>query len=213
MTEGQVFMKKPISLTLILLATFTLSACQKQGITEKISQSVSKTKKALPKKDTHPDWQILENKNHKFSFKYPQSWKLSVNADREDLYSFSLSKKDISQENIIVYEEEMVPSYSISIMVNKNSKNLSAREYYLNQFGVSSKESAEEKIEEITIAGVKAIKHPEGAAPASGPATGILLARNQKIYSFVYSALAYKETHEKFLQEFMEILETLEFSE
>lgn len=213
--------KKFLSLILILLTAFTLSGCQKQEVTQKVKESVSKvtsevTKAEKPekeKKEAYTDWRVFENKKHQFSFKYPASWELSVNADREDLYSLSLGKKDALQEKIMVYIEEMVPSYAINISVENNPEKLSAEESYLDMFGESSKEKAKEGIEEVAFGGAKGIKYPEVSMPSSGPATGILLAHKQKLYRFVYSALAHKETHEKFLSEFMEILETLEFSE
>ena len=209
---------KLFSLTLVLLATLALSGCQAQQVGEKVKESVdkaaseiTKSEEAEEEKETHPDWRAFENEKHKFSFKYPNNWELSVNADREDLYSLSLSKKDASQEKVQVYIEEMVPAYSINVSVEENTEGLSAEEVYLDMFGESSKEQAKEGIEKVSFGGAQGIKYPEVSVPSSGPATGILLARNSKLYRFVYSAIAHQETHEKFLSEFMEILGTLKF--
>jgi len=209
---------KLFSLILTLLVAFTFTGCQNQQAIEKVKESVdkaaseiTKSEEAKEEKETHSDWRAFENEKHKFSFKYPNNWELSVNADREDLYSLSLSKKDASQEKVQVYIEEMVPVYSINVSVEENTEGLSAEEVYLDMFGESSKETAKEGIEKASFSGAEGIKYPEVSAPSSGPATGILLAHNQKLYRFVYSAMAHQETHEKFLSEFMEILGTLKF--
>jgi len=211
---------KLFSLILALLAVFSLSGCQGQQVSEKVKESVdkaaseiTKTKEAEEEKEAYSDWRVFENEKHKFSFKYPAGWELSENVDREDLYSLTLAKKDASQEKVQVYMEEMVPSYTINVSVEPNPDGLSAQDFYLDMFGESSKETAKEGIEKVSFGGADGIKYPEVSAPSSGPATGILLAKNSKLYRFVYGALAHQETHEKFLPEFMEILETLKFSE
>jgi len=63
------------------------------------------------------------------------------------------------------------------------------------------------------VAGRSAIKYPEGTTPASGPSTMVLVAAKDKIYSFSYSALAKKETHEKFLDQFNLLLTTVKISD
>jgi len=203
-------MKNPISLILILILTLTFAGCQPQ-VAQKVKESVSKVTQKETEKDPYADWQIFENQKHKFSFKYPAGWELSENVDRPDLYTLTLSRKDISQEKVMVYTEEMDAAYSINISVEPNTKGFSAEESYLDMFGESSKAKAKEGIEEVTFGGVTGIKYPEFAAPSSGPATGILIAHNEKLYRFVYGALAHQETHEKYLPEFMDILKTLKF--
>jgi len=159
-------------------------------------------------------WHLYENRLHNLSFQYPIGWQLEEIADEPQFLSVVLKKEDISQERVSVSDgEKIMPVYSINIRVNKNSKKLSVKNYYLSQFATSSRAQAEKKIEELTVAGRPAIKYLEGSAPASGPSTIVLVATEDKIYSFSYSALAKKETHEKFLDQFNLLLTTVKISD
>lgn len=153
---------------------------------------------------------IYKNQQHHLSFRYPSDWQLEEIADEPQFLSLILKKEDEGQEKVLVPGgEKAVPVYSISVRVNNNPQQLSAMDYYLNQFASGSRAQAEEKIEKLTLSGRPAIKYLEGAAPASGPSTMVLVAKGDKIYSFSYSALAQKETHEKFLDQFNLLLATV----
>jgi len=166
------------------------------------------------KTDTEPDWVTFENKSQQFSFKYPQEWVLVPEIEKESLLTAFLKREDPSQEKVEVWNGELItPIYQIAIRAEDNPKNLSAREFELSRYP-SGGEEVGKSLEDITIAGVPGFKTSGPITPpGSGPMTNIVLAPgNGKIYSFVYTADAYPQTHEKFLPEFNQILETLKFN-
>jgi len=176
---------------------------------EKISQGgLSGGEKAVVIPD---NWKTYTNSVNKLEFSYPGNWSFEVARDDPQMLSVIVRLEDESQEKMNVYGEMMTPFYDIGIMVNPNPEGLSARQWYLNQFGEGSKGTAAEKIETLTVGGVEAIKYAEPTAPASGPSTAILVGFNGRMYSFVYSAVAYKETHEKYLADFDLILDSVKF--
>jgi len=156
------------------------------------------------------DWKSYENKENKFSFQYPGDWIFNVIRDDVDMLSIGLNKEDQEQGKVMVYEE-MMPLYQINVMVSPNSKNLTARQSRLNQFSESSRAQEEENLQTVNYDGVDGIKFPEGAAPSSGPSIVVLLTKNNKFYNFTYSAMAHKETHEKFISDFNTLLSSIKF--
>ena len=54
----------------------------------------------------------------------------------------------------------------------------------------------------INVNGEAGVVYVEGAAPASGSSTGVLLTKYDRFYRFVYSALVTQITHEKYMDVF-----------
>jgi len=206
-------MKKNLFLTtfVIFLSLVILTGCLPSKTTTDQS-STKKDSQPTSEKETIPtNWETYENQSQQFSFQYSPSWQLNVISDQIKFFSASLKKEDFTQGKIVVYQEEMTPSYQISIMVKDNAKGLSAKETYLNNFSASSREKAAETLKETIVAGLAAIEYVEGVGGGSGPGTAISVNTNNKIYTFTYMATATKETHEKFLAEFEQILSTVKF--
>lgn len=194
-----------IGIFITFLAVVFLTACVPQKETAKPSSIEQES--IIPS-----DWKSYENEKHQFGFQHPSDWRFNVIRDDADMLSIGLSKEDQEQEKVMVYEE-MTPLYQISVMVSYNPQNLTPKEARLKQFTESSRAQEEQKLQIVSYDGVDGIKYSEGAAPASGPSTAVLLAKNNKLYNFTYSAIAHKETHEKFMGEFEQILSTVKFLE
>lgn len=209
-------MKKKIFLTpifLFLIVVF-LSGClpgkqPKIGTAEKTE--ISSKSETMPEEKVPAGWKTYKNDKYNFSFSYPADWEFEVTFDQENLFSISIVKKDTTQEKIQIYEEEMVASYNMMVRVEPNKKGISAKEKRLSLFGAKSRDQEEKNLKPYTVGGIKGIRFFEGAAPASGPVTMVLLAHNDSFYQFSYGALATKKTHEKFLKDFELLLSTVEF--
>ena len=176
-----------------------------------IQEKVNSETEVAQEDEVTVGWQTYENDKYKFGFKYPPDWNLEVSFDREDLFSLSIVKEDVDQEKVLLYEDEAVPSYNMMVRVEPNPKGISAREQRLSYFGEGSKEQEEKTFKDINVGGIKGIRFFEGAAPASGLATMVLLTYDGNFYQFSYGALAHQETHEKFLKDFETLLSTVEF--
>lgn len=159
--------------------------------------------------DKYSGWEEYTNDELGISFKYPSDWEFSINTQREGFFSCNLHLDDTSQPKIEIYTEEMTPSYSIGITVEDNKKGMSAREYHLDMFGDSSKKREEERISNVSYSGVDGIEYLEAMAPSSGSGYGVLLSDGDRLYRFVHSALATKDTHEKYLSTYKDILDTV----
>jgi hypothetical protein len=157
------------------------------------------------------DWQTYQNEDKKLSFQYPLDWQFNLILDEPEMFGAELKKEDSEQEKILVYEEEMVPFYSININVSSNPQGLSARESRLNQFAAASREAEEAKLISLKVNGQEGVKYLEGTAPASGSSMVVVVAYGDKLYRFTYSALATPETHEKFLNVFDQLLASVKF--
>jgi len=200
------FRKKFTYLIPLVLLSLALTACLPKKSTSTTSTSDSATQ-------TIPDnWTTYKNTLHNFSFKHPSDWNIEVITDTANFTSVIIKKDDTTQEDLEMYTEMITPQYSINVTVNQNKKSLSSKDFYLDNFSESSRAKATQDIEEITIAGLPAIKYPEGAAPSSGPSTGILITKGNKAFRLIYSALAYKETHLKFMPEFETLLSSFIFT-
>jgi hypothetical protein len=207
-------------LVLVLALTLIGGACQKTavkdlttGLTEKakqVTQPTDQTKAPV-------DWQEYTSQTHKFSFHYGSDWELRPEIDREDLLTFFLVVEDENQEKRKneLTGEMMTCEYMISVRVEDNPDNLSAKEHELSRYIPQGRDTIAAGLEDITVAGIEGYKHSgPRTPPSSGDFTEIKLAPgNGKVYSFVYSAAAHPDTHEKYLEEFEQILETLEFSQ
>jgi len=189
----------------ISLAVFLTGCLPKKSIFK--NEIDKKTEPLVPS-----DWMEYVSQAQGFSFSYPPSWSLEVVRDEADSLILSLKMEDTSQEMVFVYEE-MVPSYQITMAVEENDEGLTAKQKHLNNFTASSRAGEEENISQVSYGGAEGIKYLEGVAPSSGPGTGILLSFKDKFYRLTYSALAHKETHEKYLGDFEKILSSLRFTE
>jgi len=188
-------MKKLLILSLLLPVSILLTGCIKKSGDE-----------IGPK--AYSDWKIYTNSSLGISFKYPVDWELNeINAT-----TIGLSFEDTSQEEIEVYTEKMTPFYSININVGNNIDGVSAKEEMLSMYTESSRGEAEKGMDDTTYAGLKGTTYDEFVAPSSGKGYGVLLTDGKKFYRFVYSALATKETHEKYLDVLEGVLATLEIN-
>lgn len=165
------------------------------------------------KNEPSVNWQTYESTIHKLAFNYPPDWQLNILKDEPTFLTLFLHREDVGQKKVATGNTELVPTYDIFLKVEENNQGLSAREIYLSNFLESAKQEAEEKIKPVKFAGLEGIEYPEGVAPASGPATVVLLTDGKKFYQFTYQALAHQETHEKYLPEFYRLLESLKFLE
>jgi len=162
-------------------------------------------------------WQEFSQQNHKFSLRYPEGWLFVPEIERADLFTGVFEKEEESQEKVKneITGEMFTAVYDISVRVEVNSDNLSAKEHELKRYIPEGRADIAAGLEDITIAGVEGFRDTgPSTPPSSGDWTGIKLAPgNGKVYSFVYHAAAHKETHEKYLDEFYKILETLKFDD
>ena len=184
-------MKKLLTFSLLLILSISLTGC---------------LKKDAPKADVYKDWKTYTNATLGISFKYPADWVLNEINDT----TIGLSFQDTSQEQIEVYTEMMTPSYSMNISVENNEDGVSAKESILSMYMESSRAEAEKGMDSVEHAGLEGTTYDEMVAPSSGKGYGILLSDGEKLYRFVYAALATKETHEKYLDVLDGVLSTLE---
>jgi hypothetical protein len=177
--------------------------------------SLSPTLSPKPTADPISDWKIYKNEDFEIQLKYPSDWELRIveKSWADKLFGIFLNKKDLAQEPVTLPGDTTEKaSYSISFVVMSNPQNYSAKDFYLNQFSLNSRSTAEKEIELIGIGDLDGIRYLEGAAPSSGAVTVILVARGNKTYRFEYSAMAHPETHEKFISVFDQVLSTFEFT-
>lgn len=186
-------MRKLFVLSLLLFVSILLTGCVKKS-EDKVSQ------------DLYGAWETYSSSDLGITFKYPPEWGVNeINAT-----TIGLSFEDTAQEKIEVYMEEMTPSYGVNISVENNEDGVSAKEEILSTYIETSRDEAEKGMEEVTYAGLEGTTYDEFVAPSSGKGYGVLLTDGKKFYRFVYSALATKETHEKYLDVFEGVLSTLE---
>jgi len=154
--------------------------------------------------------------NHKFSFKHPEGWLFVPEIDKATLFTGSLEQEDPSQEDFIdeIRGTPFTVVYNINMRVEDNKENLSAREKELSRYLSSGRAEIDKTLVDVEFGGVKGIKVKNDVTQVntSGPVMQYLFAPgNGKFYGFTYVASAHKDTHQKFLAEFEEILSTLEF--
>jgi hypothetical protein len=179
-----------LSLVLVMVSLGGCLPVKKEGGLEK--------KSAEEETQIPSGWQEYQDEERKLAFAYPPDWQFSVFTDQPKMFGISVKKDD--------------PYYSINITVQDNPQGLSAKEERLSQFMAgTSRETEAAKLLEIMVDGQKAVRYAEGAAPASGPSTVVSVAYAGKIYRFTYSAMATQETHEKFLDVFDQLMQTVKF--
>ena len=158
------------------------------------------------------EWETYQSAQWPLSFLYPKGWELSIGKDNELGFDVHFKYEDPLQEQVEVYTEKMPATYQIDISQDKNPKNLSARDFYLDQFADNGKQSAQKQITGISVGPMEAILYDEGAGGASGPSKIALVTVGDKAYRFTYSATAYPETHEKFMHMFNHMLDSVSFA-
>ncbi len=195
---------------LVLVGVLLTSCLPKRG--EVQPKTEEEALMQTPSEDELVGWKRYKNKKLGFEVQYPkEGWGFSEN-DFDDFLSLSLENKDFTQK----FEEEPLPGmsearYWITLTVRDNPENLSAKEVYLKNFSGKGKAAAEAKLKTVTVAGREGIKYTEGAAPASGPSTIVVVTHGGRSYQFSYGALATKETHEKFMDVFEGIISSFKF--
>lgn len=196
---------------LVILALSLLGAgCDKKadiGVDKETTRTVQ-----------HSDWNEFNKPNHKFSLKYPQGWEWKPEIDKPTRLTGFLEREDATQEKVKdqIQGGTFTASYNLNIRVEDNQENLSAKEVVLKGYLSSARPDIEKTLETVTIAGVEAVKVNSDAVQvnSSGPVVEYRLAPNNgKVYTFLYVGWAHPETHEKYLDEFHQILETLKFTD
>ncbi len=173
---------------------------------------VALTLSPTPTSDPTASWKVYRNDNFGFQLSYPPEWDLKLGAGQAFLFQAFLKKEDGSQRPVeMPGGTTITPYYQILVSIQNNPKNLSAKDFYLKDFTPEARKDAERGLEEINVAGEKAIKYQEAVGPSSGLATTVSVSHDSKIYQLSYGAIAHKATHEKYLTIFNTILSTFKF--
>lgn len=212
---------KIITASVLLGSLLFFSGCTGQ-LADKSTDSVKEltSKVTGQKEETDPDAGLItfSQPDHKFSLKHPKGWLYVPEIDKATLFTGSLEQEDPSQEDFMdeIQGTPFTVVYNINMRVEDNKENLSAREKELSRYIPKSRADIDKTLVDVEIAGVKGIKIKNDVTQVntSGPVTAYVFAPgNGKIYSFLYTASAHKDTHEQYLAEFEEILSTLEFTD
>lgn len=159
-------------------------------------------------------FRTYRNEDFNFQFNYPSEWDFKLSTEQAFLFRVLLKKEDYSQRPIeMPGGTKVAPYYQILISIQDNPKNLSAKDFYLDVFSPESRDDIEKKLEEINVAGEKAIRYQEVIAPSSGLATTVSISHNGRIYNLSYGAMAYEATHEKYLPIFNKVLSSFKFTD
>jgi len=200
------------SLMLVFALTLVGASCNKE---EEVGKTgVGKTKVGETELAGGKEYR---SDTHKFSFNYPSEWEIVPEIDKDSLLTMKLLFVDKSQaerENELT--GGMMPSeYWINVRVENNPDNLSAKDFGVKQYLSESKAEMKAKLKDFSLNGVDGYTDTGPVTPpSSGNWTGITLApKNGKAYTFTYYAAAHPDTHEKYLEEFNQILETLKFTD
>lgn len=165
----------------------------------------------------HVGWSEFSKLEHKFSLKHSGGWVWKPEIDKPERLTGFFEREDATQEAVKdeIQGGVFPASYNLNIRVEDNKENLSAKEVVLKRYLTSRRSEVEKTLEAVTIAGVEGVKVKNDAVQvnSSGPIVEyVLVPKNGKVYTFLYVGWAHPETHEKYLEEFRQILETLEFS-
>lgn len=169
--------------------------------------------------DEIANWETYRNKEYGFEVKYPKDWETTININKSEmmyLLIVSLEKVDITQEKLMLPGDNLEgATYNIALTIKSNPQNYSIKDYLLKDDPLESREKIwEEEFEEIIIGdNLRGIKYTIFAAPSSGPCTVVTISHESKIYKFWYCAIAYLETHTKFIEVFNQMLSTFRFLE
>jgi hypothetical protein len=205
-------MKKALTGLAVLLTLVLIGgSCDK----DKISQMTGGLTDQTAESEVPEGWQTYTSEKHKFSFSYPEAWKIVPEVNRDDLLTMKLLLIDESQaerENELT--GGMMPcEYWFTVRVEDNPENMSAKDFGVKQYLAQSREEMKAELKDYELNGVQGYTN---SGPVTPPSSGnwsqvSLGPKNGKAYSFVYYAAAHPETHEKYLEEFNQILDTLEF--
>jgi hypothetical protein len=139
------------------------------------------------------NWQTYSNAEAGITFNYPDDWELSTTENNHLI--ISLKKLDLSQDKIdMPGDTQENATYTISLALPPNEEITVPAETHTVQVG--------------TISG---ITFEEGAAPASGPQTVVVVGSGPESYIFRYDAMAHEATHGKYLPIFNQLLSTVQF--
>ncbi len=155
-------------------------------------------------------WENYSNTKHGISFSYPDDWNFKVITDNNDYLSTRIYNEDTSQEKIEVYGELMYPTYDIFITVEKNPDNLSPKDFYLNNFTPSARESALEEITEEIINDVAVVRYQEGMAKAATQAArAALFTKGNKAYRVVFQPISDPEMNNVYDDVYQKVLSSI----
>jgi len=208
-------MKKILTGLVVVLALVLVGgACDKEkvsqmtgGLTDKVTET---EKSQMPE-----GWVEYRSETHKFSFNHSSEWEIVPEINKDSLLTMKLllfDKTQAERENELT--GGMMPcQYWITIRVEDNPDNMLAKDFGVKQYISQSRAEMKAKLKDYSLNGLDAYTDSGPVTPpSSGNWTGVSLApENGKFYSFTYYAAAHPDTHEKYLEEFYQILETLEF--
>jgi len=207
-------MKKILTGLVVVLGLVLIGgACDKDSVKKATSGLTGETGKS----EMPEGWVEYQSDTHKFSFNHPSTWEIVPEINKDSLLTMKLlliDKTQAERENELT--GGMMPSeYWITVRVEGNPDNLSAKDFGVKQYLSQSRAEMKAKLKDYSLNGVEGYTDSGPVTPpSSGDWTQVSLGpKNGKAYSFVYYAAAHEQTHEKYLEEFYQILETLEFSQ
>jgi len=148
---------------------------------------------SLPLDETE-DWEVFRNHEFNYEIKHPHDWELKVNF--ENFAHITLRKEDATQSKILMpglVDEYINANYTIRIDVDNYNH------------------APDGEHGTIIIDGIDARQWSEPAAPSSGDAVITELSKDSRFYSLTYTAMAYPETHNKYIDIYNQILSTFKF--
>jgi len=210
--------KKILQLLFIFSFFFLISGCtffnktnsdqDSSGFSTDEQQQETASEKKIPS-----GWKKFQSQEYPFQFHYSPDWELKGPNSGENYYNLSLEKKDSEQEEVTIFPEPMTAAYYINVNVQDNPQAMTAKQKRLSYFSEDSQQKAEAEMEEVEIDGVQGVRFQEPSAPSSGLSTMVSVVYNGKFYNFTYSALAHQETHNKYLDYFDQVLQTVKFGQ
>lgn len=208
---------KITTISVLLGVALLFSGCLIQD-SDSVKELTSKATGQKEEVDSDVGLIAFSQPDHKFSFKHSAGWLFVPEIDKATLFTGGLEQEDPAQEDFMdeIQGTPFTVVYNINMRVEDNKDNLSAREKELSRYLSSGRADIDKTLVDVEFAGVKGIKVKNDATQVntSGPMTVYLFAPgNGKFYSFSYGASAHKNTHQKYLAEFEEILSTLEFED
>jgi len=208
-------MKKILTGLVVVLALVLVGGgCDKEKVSQMtggLTDKVAKTGES----QMSEGWTKYESETHKFSFSHPSAWEIVPEINKDSLLTMKLlliDKTQAERENELT-GGMMFSEYWITVRVENNPDNMLAKDFGVKQYISQSRAEMKAKLKDYSLNGVEGYTESGPVTPpSSGNWTGVNLApKNGKFYRFTYYAAAHPETHEKYLEEFYQILETLEF--
>lgn len=147
----------------------------KEGDEQESKGDKKKTKKTEEKTK---DWQVYENKQYKYKFKYPENWYAS-SENEEDSWIVSFTNERVERTE----EINLLEGVEVEILVQGNPRSLSLEEWVAEGhiFTGDPKNS-----QEIKISGIKAIKEE---VDFEGMTTTVYFFYNNDVYTISYSGI------------------------